>query len=524
MLYNNPVHRGFFPDPSVIRVGDDYYMVNSSFQYFPCIPISHSKDLIHWEIIGHAVTNPDYLDLSEIKDSHGIWAPDIFYYNNEFYIVATMRLNDNPDSEFAARQQILMKSKKPEGPYSKPVWLDANAIDPSLFVDDDGRKYMVIAKAATVYELSDDFTEIIAPPKVVWSGTGERCSEGPHIMKKDGYYYAIVAEGGTGYGHGINVARSTELFGEYEECPYNPVMRQTDPEKLIQRAGHGKLVEDTNGDWWAFYLCGRRNGGNYTTLGRETAVDPVTWTDDGWFLINSGNGPSEEQTAPNLPVLGEPKTEFFDDFNSGDLNLEWEFVRNPDYANLSIGKEREGHLRIWTDDSSLYELSAKNTLVHRESEFCFTAETKLEFEAEEGCIAGLTCYYSTATYIRFNVTKRHGKKLVELVKNRNRGEELVAESEIPEGVPVYLKVVTNGQRREFLFSTDRSEYISVGLVEPCTFLCDEGVPEDRKRHTGTMTGVFANNGGTGKRISADFDWFIMNFAVGLNDNVDNIVD
>lgn len=511
-MYNNPVQRGFFPDPSVIRVGEDYYMVNSSFQYFPCIPISHSKDLIHWEIIGHAVTESEYLDLSEIKDSHGIWAPDIFYYNNEFYVVATMRLNDDFENEnYAARQQILMKSKKPEGPYSKPVWLDADSIDPSLFVDDDGRKYMVTAKAATIRELSDDFTEIISPPRTAWAGTGERCAEGPHIMKKDGYYYAIVAEGGTGYGHGINVARSTELFGEYEPCPYNPVMRQTDPEKPIQRAGHGKLVEDTNGDWWAYYLCGRRNEGNYTTLGRETAMDPVTWTDDGWFLINEGNGPSEKQNMPNLPVCGKTKKSFFDDFDSDKLNLEWEFVRNPDYSNLSINKERKCNLRIWTGDDNLDALGAKNTLLHREHEFKFTAETKVEFEAEENCRAGLTCYYSTATYIRYNITRRNGRKIVELVINRNRGEELAAESEVPEGVPIYLKVCTEGQKREFLFSADMKEYTSTGVIEPCIFLCDEGVPEDRKRHTGTLTGVFANNGGTGKRIPADFDWFNIKF-------------
>lgn len=512
MLYRNPVHRGFFPDPSVIRVGEDYYMVNSSFQYFPCIPISHSRDLIHWEIIGHAIAEPEYLDLSEIKDSHGIWAPDIFYYNDEFYVTATMRLNDREDNTgYAARQQLIMKSKNPGGPYSKPVWLDANSIDPSLFVDDDGRKYMVTAKAATVRELSDDFSEIISPPRVAWAGTGERCSEGPHIMKKDGYYYAIVAEGGTGYGHGINVARSRELFGEYEECPYNPVMRQTDPDALIQRAGHGKLVEDTNGDWWAFYLCGRRNGGNYTTLGRETALDPVVWTDDGWFLINEGKGPSETQTAPALPTCGERCNKFFDDFDTDKFNLEWEFVRNPDYDNLSLSKERPCNLRIWTGDKNLDELGSKNTLLHREKEFCFTAETKLEFEPLEGTRAGLTCYYSTATYIRYNVTRRGGVKLAELVINRNNGEELVAVTEIAENTPIYLRVKTDGQKREFSVSTDNENYTVTGAVEPCTFLCDEGVPEDRKRHTGTLTGVFANNGGTGARIPADFDWFLIEF-------------
>ena len=170
MTYSNPVRRGFYPDPSVVRVGDDFYMVNSSFQYFPCIPISHSKDMVHWRTVGHAISNPEYLDLSEIWDSRGIWAPDIFYDEKEelFYITATMRLNDweNP-----ARQQLIMKSKRPEGPYSKPIWLDINNIDPSLFFDDDGKKYMITAKAATAYELSGDCERVIGGPRVAWAGT-----------------------------------------------------------------------------------------------------------------------------------------------------------------------------------------------------------------------------------------------------------------------------------------------------------------------------------------------------------------
>ncbi len=503
MTYNNPVRRGFYPDPSVVRVGDDFYMVNSSFQYFPCIPISHSKDMVHWRTVGHAISNPEYLDLSEIWDSRGIWAPDIFYDEKEelFYITATMRLND---WENTARQQLIMKSKRPEGPYSKPVWLDINNIDPSLFFDDDGKKYMITAKAATAYELSGDCEKVIGGPRVAWAGTGERCAEGPHIMKRGGYYYAIIAEGGTGYGHGINVARSKELFGEYEVCPYNPVMRQLDHEKPIQRTGHGKLVDDGKGNWWAYYLCGRRNMGNYTTLGRETALDPVTWTDDGWFLINNGNGPGEVQTAPDLPPFEGEGKEFSDDFDSGSLCLEWEFVRNPDHGYISLNKEKKSRLRLYTAPGNMYEVRAKNILVHRESELCYTADAAMEFDPLEGTRAGMTCYYSTATYIRFNLTKRGGKRMIELVINRNNGEELVAEAEIPAG-KIYLRVKVDHQTRKFLYGFDGEKFAELGTVSPCTFLCDEGVPGDRKRHTGTMVGIFAHS--DGPKVPADFDWF-----------------
>lgn len=505
VTYQNPVQRGFFPDPSVIRVGDDFYMVNSSFQYFPAIPISHSRDMIHWEIIGHAITNPDWLDLSDIKDSHGIWAPDIEYVDGTFYIYATFRLNGDGATDPVLRRQLVVTSKKPEGPYSQPKWLEVDRIDPSHFQDDDGKRYMIIAPAIKIVPLDETGTKVTGEMINGWDGTGERCSEGPHIMKKDGWYYAIVAEGGTGYGHGINVGRSKSLTGPYEPCPYNPVMRQLDPNAPIQRSGHGKLVQDQNGDWWCYYLCGRPNDHKYTTVGRESALDPVTWTEDGWFLINHGNGPSNEQIAPRLPQHVFSKWTR-DDFDSDVLNVNWEFVRRPAYGDCSL-TERPGHFRIWTQDGQLMEIRAKNTLVRREQELAYTASTKVEFYPDrEGEQAGLTCYYSTATYARFALCYREGRKL-ELVINRNHGEEMMAEvSDIAEG-PVYLKVVVEKLTRSFYYSYDGENWKLAGVLENCIYLCDEGVPDDRKRHTGTLVGIYANNGGCGTRKPADFDFF-----------------
>lgn len=505
-VYHNPVQRGFFPDPSVIRVGDEYYMVNSSFQYFPAIPISHSRDMVHWHIIGHAITNPDWLDLSSIRDSHGIWAPDISYADGKYYIFATLRLNaDGKRGNNVMRRQLVMTADRPEGPYGKPVCLEVDDIDPSHFVDDDGKRYMVIAPAAQTFPLSEDSLSLAGERKTAWAGTGERCPEGPHILKRNGYYYAMVAEGGTGYGHGINAARSTELYGEYEVSPYNPVMRQQDKEAPIQRAGHGKLVQDQNGEWWCYYLCGRRNGGNYTTVGRETALDPVEWTGDGWFTINGGKGPSRTQRAPALPECIFPE-ESRDDFDSEVLSPEWEFVRNPDRDSYSL-TERPGFFRIRTGDGQLCEIRAKNTLLRREKELSFTAETKLEFYPDrDGEQAGLTCYYSTATYIRCAVCFEGGRK-IQLVLNRNHGEETVAEVKEVKEQPVYLRVVTKGQRRSFFYGYDGRSWEEIGCVEDCSFLSDEGVPDDPKRHTGTLTGIYANNGGCGSRKAADFDFF-----------------
>lgn len=499
MKYRNPVHRGFFPDPSIIRVGEDYYKVNSSFQYFPAIPISHSKDLVHWELIGHAITENDYLDLSETLDSRGIWAPDISYYNGKFYIFATLRHNSQDPSVSPMRSQLVMTADKAEGPYSKPVVLPVDNIDPSHFVDDDGRHYMIIAPAITVVPLNDDCTEVTGEIKQVWAGTGERCSEGPHILKKDGWYYAIVAEGGTGYGHGINIARSKSLYGPYEECPYNPVLRQTDSDAPIQRSGHGDLVETQNGEWWCTYLCGRPNEGYYTTVGRETGLDPVYWTDDGWFVINNGK-PSIEQNMPNLPVE-EYKRNTYYDFTKGELSLDWEWVRNPDYSNVRF---KDMGLEITTQKGWLYDVSAKNTLVRREQELSYTAETKVKFTPlEEGQQAGLTCYYSTASYIRFGLCNVG----VELVINRNKGEERITVIKESISDEIYLKVIVKGQQRSFYYSIDGVNWNMAAVLNNCIYLCDEGVPEDKKRHTGTLVGIYALGGNSSNAVNACFSYF-----------------
>lgn len=287
--------------------------------------------------------------------------------------------------------------------------------------------------------------------------------------------------------------------------PYNPVMRQMDPQAPIQRSGHGKLVQDQNGQWWCYYLCGRPNGGKYTTVGRESALDPVRWTEDGWLTINEGKGPSLEQTAPDLPECVFERN-LFDDFNEEKLNLEWEFVRNPDNGSWSL-TERPGYFRIWTRDGQLNEIRSKNTLLRREQELSYTAETKLEYYPDhDGEQAGLTCYYSTATYARCALCYEGGRK-IQLVINRNHGEELMAEIPDVKEAPVYLKVVVDKLTRSFYYSYDGQDWQSVGVLENCIYLCDEGVPDDPKRHTGTLVGIYANNGGCGCRKSADFDYF-----------------
>ncbi len=504
-VYNNPIIRGFFPDPSIVRVNDDFYMVNSTFQYFPAIVIQHSKDLVHWEIIGHAVTENEHLDLSELADSHGIWAPDISYFNGEFYIFATLRLNNYPENQTGQlRKNLVMKSKNPEGPYSKPVALDLDYIDPSHFIDDDGTHYMITAPGITITKLNENCDAVTAPSICVWEGTGLNAVEGPHILKKDGYYYAIVAEGGTEYGHQISVARARNLFGEYELCPYNPILKQKDENAQIQRAGHGKLVQLQNGDWWVVYLCGRTNEGRFTTLGRETALDPVRWTSDGWPIINDLKGPSSEQLSPALPTVTYEE-KYFDDFDSDKLGFHWEFARNPKHECWSL-TERNNYFRLQLGDFDLDTIKNYNTLLRREKEHTYEASIKLNFLPEKNEEqAGLTCYYGIHNFIKLCLVFHDGFK-VRLSENRNDIITIINEIDIPYQGEIYLKACVHKQERSFYYSVDNKEWVCAGVISDCRFLSDEGVSVG-KHHTGTLVGIYGYNGGNGSRVNADFDWF-----------------
>ena len=216
--YHNPIRTGMYPDPSIIRVGDDYYMVNSTFIFFPCIPISHSKDMIHWEMIGHAITNPEWAHIDDLEGGRGYWAPDISYKDGLFYITATYRLNDTGT---VRRRQIVVSADKPEGPYSEPFYIDEDGIDPSLFHDSDGRSYMLLNRGARILEIDLKNGKQLSPATLLFYGDQKRAPEGPHLLKKDGWYYLFEAEGGTGEGHRITVSRSRSLMGNYEPCPYS---------------------------------------------------------------------------------------------------------------------------------------------------------------------------------------------------------------------------------------------------------------------------------------------------------------
>lgn len=490
--YKNPIRRGFFPDPSIVRVGEDYYMVNSTFVFFPCIPISHSKDLIHWEIIGHAITNPQWAELDGLDGGRGYWAPDISYYEGRFYICATYR---NNDSEKIVRRQMITSSERPEGPYDKPVFINVDGIDPSIFNDDDGRRYMVVNRGASIFELSKDAKEKISDVSLLYYGDTKRASEGPHILKKDGYYYLFQAEGGTGPSHQISVSRSRELFGIYEACPYNPVMTYSERNNpYIHRCGHGKPVQTPDGRWFIVYLCGRYIGGKYTVLGRETSIDEMKWTSEGWPIINNNRGASAFAKKPLPDCIMESTAD--EDFVGGKIPDVWYTLRGRDYELFDV---KDSLITIYGGALEPDDTRCGSVLLRRQQSFDFEAETKMYAKLKEGGYGGMTCYYDEFTFFTFGIKRDGGKDYVMIRERRGFEPAQVIFKEEIKGDEFVFKTVTKGIVRE-LYLNGKKVY----TIEDCTYLSDEGV-DTPKRFTGAMTGMFC----TGVGSSAAFDWFYM---------------
>lgn len=478
-MYHNPIRTGMFPDPSIVKAGEDYYMVNSSFIFFPCIPISHSKDLIHWEIIGHAITVPEWAELDELEGGRGYWAPDISYDDGTFYITATYRLNDTGT---VYRRQLVVSAKKPEGPYSKPVFIEEDGIDPSIF-HEDGRHYMLLNRGARIFELSSDCKRKITEAKLLYYGDMKRAPEGPHLLKKDGYYYLFLAEGGTGLGHRVTVARSRELLGNYEPCPYNPIMRQTDKNGGIQRCGHGKPVCTDSGEWYMVYLCGRTIGEGYSILGRETALDPISWTADGWPVVNGLRGPSVLQRKPMLP-----------EWSAGiDDSKAWMSPRPPEKDGVIWNGSK---LLLMGSRYPLSDIRARNILVRRQTDFCFHAETELRIpRLTAGQEAGLICYYDENTWVCLMVSQEEEGIFLQVrehIGNEDRYHEKKKLDE-PVGKTYVLGVETNYLNRKFFASEKGQKAEMLTELSNVYYLCDEGISMG-KRFTGAMIGMYAYAG------------------------------
>jgi alpha-N-arabinofuranosidase len=493
--YRNPILPGFYPDPSVCRVGRDFYLVTSSFEYFPGIPIFHSRDLVSWRQLGHCLTRPSQLPLEGAKASGGVWAPTIRHHAGVFYMTTT---------NVSAGGNFIVSASAPEGPWSEPVFVAQPGIDPSLFFEEDGTVLYTTSHGGAFQSQIDVRTgKLLGEPKLIWSGTGGQYPEGPHLYRRDGWYYLLLSEGGTEYGHMITMARSRSAWGPFEPCARNPLLTHRSHLSPIQGLGHADLVDTADGEWFAVALGFRPNG--YPPcyhLGRETFLSPVTWADDGFPVFAQGGRLSlEEERSGTLEPP--PAVAQRDDFGASALPLYWNFLRNSPPALHSL-VERPGHLRLHGSAAGLDDVATMAWVGRRQAHFAVRVATQLEFQPQsEREEAGLVVRMNEQHHYEVFVTLRGGARSVVVRRRIGSLQAEVACQPLPPGSSGWVLAV-EADRSKYVFSFGRSQQELQRLGEGETRYLSTEVAGG---FTGVYFAMYATGGGAACSGPADFDWF-----------------
>ncbi len=595
-MIRNPILRGFHPDPSIIRAGADYYIATSTFEWWPGVRIHHSRDLVHWSLIEYPLTRTSQLDLRGVGPSQGIWAPCLTYDDGVFYLVYTIvkafycNMYDT--------ENYLVTAEDIHGPWSEPVALNNFGFDPSLFQDDDGRKYMVsmvtdhrvpkkYAGRLVLQEFDAAGRRMVGPVRDIYRADGIFL-EGPHIFKRDGWYYLFSADTGTGEAHGQTIQRARDVWGPYEmhrpadACrqegeAYSILTSRHHEDILLQKAGHCDLVETPEGEWYMVHLCGRasedRNpddaerfaGARRYMLGRETAIQKVRWTEDGWLeLAEGGNVPREEVEPPKCQERAENKAECAkclerteskgkyaeglveaeskvdctertdvakraaetagepdsaeqkqplpggalvrDDFDAPTLHLDYQSLRVPmDERHISL-TQRPGWLRMY-GRSGLASRFAQTLIARRVTEYYMDAACCLAFEPEVfKQMAGLILMYDTDNYLYLHLSHDEDVgKCITLLKAENRRYEYLTEYiPIEKERDIVLQISLRGTQAQFSYGFRGEALRNIGPGINASFLSDEACREGW--FTGAMVGICCQDL-TGFGKYADFDWF-----------------
>lgn len=507
---HNPILPGFNPDPSICRVGEDYYIATSTFEWFPGVQIHHSRDLVNWRLLTHGLRETRLLDLRGVPSSGGIWAPCLTHHNGLFHLVYTIV----HEHEAAGKDtpNYLVTAPTIEGPWSDPVFVNASGFDPSLFHDDDGRKYWVNMiwdhrperhpfYGIALQEYDPVARKLIGKSELIFKGTPIRLTEGPHIYKLNGYYYLLTAEGGTEYEHAVTLARSKNIRGPYEVHPANPVLTSSGkPELPLQKAGHASLVETPAGEWYMVHLCGRPlPGSKRCNLGRETAIQKMEWRDDGWlYVAGGGNSPHAVVPAPHLPAHPWPQEPARLPFTSPHYAMvrvpSSGVIRQPDKLRLLGGESLESRFE-------------QSLLARRQTSHGVTATTCLHFQPESfQQMAGLAAYYNTRLFHYLHVSHDETLGRCLHIHSCDDGKSVfplgTKPVPIPDG-PVYLRASYDGANLQFSWSRDGKSFANIGPVLDASILSD-----DYGKHL-DFTGSFialACQDYTGQRHPAEFDF------------------
>lgn len=522
----NPILRGFNPDPSIIRVNDDYYIATSTFEWFPGVQIHHSKDLVNWRLHSHPVNRLSQLDMKGVPDSCGVWAPCLTYDNGTFYLVySNVKTFDGVWKD--APNYLITTKDIDSGNWSEPIFLNGSGFDASLFHDDDGKKWISnllvdhrggkFFGGIVLQEYSEKEKKLIGPVKHIFKGSDLGVTEGPHIYKLNGYYYLITAEGGTEYGHAASIARSKKIDGPYELHPTNPLITSRDhPDLYIQKPGHADIVETQNKEWYMVHLGARPlTKLGRCTLGRESCIQKVVWKNDGWLYLDNGtNQPDKTVIAPVLPEHKWPEQPSKDDFNSDSLDINFQSLRVPVSDDWLSLKERKGFLRLYGRES-LCSIHNQSVIARRIQAFKVEASTCLEFEPETfQQMAGMVIYYNTwhFHYFHVNYHEETKKKYLVIISNDNGNfsEQMDKPIDITGINRICLKADYDHDKLQFLYSTDGNNWLKAGPVLDTSILSDDYVRDNgmhyRPAFTGTFVGLCCQDI-SGRNLHADFDWF-----------------
>lgn len=534
VILKNPLLPGFYPDPSICRVGDDFYMVTSSFSYFPGVPIFHSKNLAHWEQIGHVLDRPEQLPLAPDSISGGIFAPTIRYHDGLFYMITT---------NVSAYGNFICTAKDPAGSWSDPHWIEgAEGIDPSLFWDDDGKAYYTGTSTPKeengnkpmIWMSEIDLTEfkLVGEKSYIWEGSLSEPAwpEAPHVYKINGYYYLMIAEGGTEHFHSETIARAEHVRGPYHSYRGNPILtqRHLGLKAPIANTGHADLVELEDGSWYMVFLASRPYGGYHKNLGRETFIAPVTW-EEGFPLVSPETGGviQFEYEGPNLPEYKVQEGMTKDDFDSEKLSDVWNYLGTPDPDTTKI---EDGFLKIKLYDKCMgkgiqgripfgepVKPETIGFLGRRQQHMSFTASARLCFEPKEKQTAGLTILQNDFHQIRIEIGKNEVDETVVRalrcyrsldVSLTHKQQQDVYKEEILKEIPwkdseVIFVIQANGQDYALIAEDVAGERMELTVVNG-GFLGSE----TSGGFVGAYIGMFASGNGTMYEEYAAFDWFI----------------
>ncbi len=461
--YKNPIIPGFHPDPSICRAGEDYYLVNSSFEFFPGVPLFHSRDLVHWEQLGHVLTRRSQLELDGCRTSGGIYAPTIRYYNGRFYMTTT---NVSSGGNFYVWTDDINSE------WSDPVWISQKGIDPSFFFDDDGTVYF----ASTFYDeggqgigqctIDINTGKMLAETRLIWRGTGGKCPEGPHLYKRNGMYYLMIAEGGTEYGHMETIARSPSPWGPFESCPNNPILTHRDTDiapEIFQGLGHADIVDTPDGHSFVVFHGIRTTQFMLHHLGRETMIAPLVWEAEGWPVINGGSMILPRMQVQNMPepFLSEVSP-LRDNFEGGSLAKTWSFLRNPDMDRYLLA-QRQGFLGLTAGEDTLDDCGSPTFIGRRQQHFNVRVQTLIDYAPDsENDRAGLTVFHTNEHHYDLMVTRRHDARVAVL---RKRAGDMITESDpviLPEQGDILLRIDSTSVEYSFYAGTDEQKLREVG--------------------------------------------------------------